>query len=52
MTCCSNTLYIFGGYNERGFINGMMTELEIIPDDEKKEKKGGGTLFSGLFKKS
>jgi Galactose oxidase, central domain len=44
MTSIKNTLYVFGGYNEKGFVNALLFNYEILFDekaviDKEKERE-------------
>ena len=41
MTSIKNTLYVFGGYNEKGFVNALLFQYDLLFDEKavgEKEK--------------
>ena len=44
MTSIKNTLYVFGGYNDKGFVNALLYQYEVLFDEKAspdKEKDNG-----------
>ena len=39
MTSIKNTLYVFGGYNDKGFVNALFFQFEILFDEKAAEQE-------------